>query len=204
MFAAGGLGVRVAVLGTGLIGGSILLRLREAGLDARGWDPDPQTRRHGRDRGVPFADTPADAVRDRDVVFLCGPLRTLPDTLAEVAGVVGDDCVLTDVGSTKSAVAEAAARFGLTHRFVPGHPMAGTERAGLTSAVAGLFQDAAWVLCPAPDGELTRFRALAGLLADVFAARVVPLSVPVHDAVVALSSHIPHLLAGALAGGTAR
>jgi prephenate dehydrogenase len=204
MFAPGGRGVRAAVVGTGLIGGSILLRLREAGLDVRGWDPDGDTRRHGHRQGVPFADRLSDAVRDRDVVFLCGPLPTLPDTLAEVAGAAPEGCVITDVGSTKSVVAAAAVQRGLAHRFVPGHPMAGTERAGLTSAVPDLFRRAAWVLCPAPDGEIARFRALAQLIIDVFEARVVPLSAPVHDSVVALSSHIPHLLAGSLAGGASR
>ena len=193
---------RVAVVGTGLIGGSILLRLHEAGVPVAGWDPDPATRAEGRRRGLAFPDELADAVRDRDVVFLGGPLPSLPQTLLTVAGLTDDRCVVTDVGSTKAAVAEFAGAHGLTGRFVPGHPMAGTERAGLTAALAGLFVDAAWVLCPSADG-LVPFRSLVGLIVDVFAAHVVPMSPGVHDSVVALSSHVPHLLAGSLAGAAA-
>ncbi|RIV33163.1 prephenate dehydrogenase [Micromonospora radicis] len=194
---------RVAVVGTGLIGGSVLLRLHAAGWDVTGWDPDEATRRRARLAGVPTAERLADAVADRDLVFLGGPLPTLPATLVEVAAATGEDCLLTDVGSTKAELAALAAARGLTHRFVPGHPMAGTDRAGLVAASPELFAGAAWVLCPAPDG-LTAFRRLAAVVTDVFAARVVPMAADRHDAVVALASHVPHLLAGALAGAAER
>ncbi|MFC4017246.1 prephenate dehydrogenase [Micromonospora sp. GCM10011542] len=194
--------LRAAVLGTGLIGGSILLRLHESGVDVTGWDPDAATRSEGRSRGMAFAEDLTEAVRDRDVVFLCGPLPTLPETLLTAAKYAADRCVLTDVGSTKAAVASFAVDHGLTDRFVPGHPMAGTERAGLTAAMPALFEDAAWVLCPAAEG-IEAFRMLVGLILDVFQARVVPMSPAVHDSVVALSSHVPHLLAGSLAGAVA-
>jgi prephenate dehydrogenase len=191
--------VQVAVVGTGLIGGSVLLRLRDAGLDVAGWDPDPATRLRAREQGVHCPDSLDDAVVGRAVVFLCGPLPTLPDTLLRVAGVADEGCVLTDVGSTKAALAAFAEAHGLDHRFVPGHPMAGAARAGLTSADPSMFDEAAWVLCPAPAG-MPAFRRLAALVTEVFRARVVPMSPPEHDSVVALSSHLPHLLAGALAG----
>ncbi|MFI6260727.1 prephenate dehydrogenase [Micromonospora sp. NPDC051006] len=193
---------RVAVVGTGLIGGSILLRLHGVYPDVVGWDPDPRTRAEGRERGVRFPDDLGEAVRDRDVVFLAGPLPSLPETLLAVAKQTDDRCVITDVGSTKGSVAAFAAEHGLTDRFVPGHPMAGTERSGLTAAVPALFDGAAWVLCPAAEG-IEPFRRLVGLIVDVFAARVVPMSPAVHDSVVALSSHVPHLLAGSLAGAVA-
>ncbi|WFE46556.1 prephenate dehydrogenase/arogenate dehydrogenase family protein [Verrucosispora sp. WMMD1129] len=195
--------LRAAVVGTGLIGGSVLLRLHAAGVDVTGWDPDERTRRQARLAGVPTADRLADAVADRDVVFLGGPLPTLPATLVEVAAATAEHCLLTDVGSTKAELAGFAAEQGLTSRFVPGHPMAGTNRAGLAAALPELFTGAAWVLCPAPDG-LAAFRRLATLVTDVFAARVVPMAADRHDAVVALASHVPHLLAGALAGAAHR
>ncbi|GIJ80637.1 prephenate dehydrogenase [Micromonospora phaseoli] len=195
--------LRVAVVGTGLIGGSVLLRLHACGLDVTGWDPDEQTRRQARLAGVPTAERLVDAVADRDVVFLGGPLPTLPATLVEVATATGEECLLTDVGSTKAALAAFAAQRGLTRRFVPGHPMAGADRAGLAAALPDLFAGASWVLCPAPDG-LAAFRRLATLLTEVFAARVVPMAADRHDAVVALASHVPHLLAGALAGAAQR
>lgn len=197
-------GTRVAVVGTGLIGGSILLRLRDAGLDVCGWDPDPETRRYADRQGLTVAGNLTEAVRDRDLVFLGGPLSSLPDTLIKVARVTNDECVITDVGSTKSAVASFASENGLAYRFVPGHPMAGTERAGLTAAMPAMFDGAAWVLCPSPHGLISQFRALSHLIIEVFEARIVPMDPSVHDSVVALSSHIPHLLASSLAGAAAR
>ncbi|MFU8871950.1 prephenate dehydrogenase [Micromonospora sp. SL4-19] len=194
---------RAAVVGTGLIGGSVLLRLRDAGLDVAGWDPDPATRRYADERGVAAPDTLEEAVAGRDFVFLCGPLPTLAGTLTRVAGATDDRCVLTDVGSTKADVATAATAQGLGHRFVPGHPMAGADRAGLAAATPALLDGAAWVLCPAPTG-MAAFRRLAALLVDVFHARVVPMSAPEHDTAAALASHLPHLLAGALAGTVQR
>ncbi|MER7168442.1 prephenate dehydrogenase/arogenate dehydrogenase family protein, partial [Micromonospora sp. NPDC000207] len=187
--------IRAAVVGTGLIGGSVLLGLRRAGLDVTGWDPDPTTRAQARAQGLTSPEQLEEAVADRDVVFLCGPLPTLGDTLLRVAGATGDDCVLTDVGSTKAELADFAGRHRLDHRFVAGHPMAGTDRAGLTSAVPGLFDAAPWVLCPTGAG-LPAFRWLAGLLLGLFDSRVVPMSATAHDAAVALASHVPHLLAG--------
>ncbi len=195
-------GVRAAVVGTGLIGGSILLRLRDAGLDVTGWDPDRTTRDQARERGMSVPETVEAAVAGRELVFLCGPLPTLPATLSAVAAASGPDCVLTDVGSAKAEVAAAATRQGLLHRFVPGHPMAGAEFAGLAAAGPALLDGAAWVLCPGP--ATAPFRWLTGLLLAVFGARVVPLAAAEHDRAAALASHVPHLLAGALAGATRR
>ncbi|MEU7756786.1 prephenate dehydrogenase/arogenate dehydrogenase family protein [Micromonospora sp. NPDC049101] len=196
--------VRAAVVGTGLIGGSVLLRMHAAGVDVTGWDPDEATRREARRIGVPAPDRLVEAVADRDVVFLCGPLPTLPATLVEVAAMTGERCVLTDVGSTKEEVAAFATAQGLTHRFVPGHPMAGTDRAGLTAAGPDLLTGAAWVLCPTAGAATAAFRRLAELLVDLFEARVVPMSPTEHDSAAALASHVPHLLAGALAGAVQR
>ncbi|WBB66553.1 prephenate dehydrogenase/arogenate dehydrogenase family protein [Micromonospora sp. WMMD812] len=195
---------RATVIGTGLIGGSILLRLRAVGLDVAGWDPEPATRAEARHQGVDAPETLEAAVAGRDVVFLCGPLPTLPETLLRVAELTGPACVLTDVGSTKAELAAFAVQHRLADRFVPGHPMAGADTAGIKAATPTLLGSAAWVLCPTPGVAMSAFRWLAGLLADVFAARVVPMSPEEHDAVVALSSHLPHLLAGALAGAVQR
>jgi prephenate dehydrogenase len=196
--------LRVAVLGTGLIGGSILLRLRELGIDVAGWDPDPRAVSYAREGGIPFFERPADAVDGRDVVFLGGPLSTLPDTLADVVKHTDQDCVITDVGSVKGRIARYSRENGWAHRFVPGHPMAGSEHSGLTAANPGLFHDAAWVLCPDPGAPLEKFRLLTALVTTALEAKVVPLPPSTHDAVVAMSSHIPHLLAGSLTGSVAR
>ncbi|MCA2214084.1 prephenate dehydrogenase [Jidongwangia harbinensis] len=197
------IGRAVGVVGTGLIGGSVLMRLHESGADVVGWDPDPATREFGRSAGLSFAERLSDAVAGRDLVFLCGPLVSLPDALSEVVKHTSDECVVTDVGSTKAAVA-AVAEHDRLRRFVPGHPMAGTEHAGLTAASATLFQGAPWVLCPDQPVALPHFRALVATVSTVFEARVVPMPAVWHDDVVALSSHLPHVVAGALAGAVAR
>ncbi|MBB5871680.1 prephenate dehydrogenase [Allocatelliglobosispora scoriae] len=195
--------LRIAVVGTGLIGGSILLRLHEAGNDVLGWDPQPAARAAAARRRVPFNDRLDVTLKGRDVVFLCGPLRALPESLTEVARLADDGCVITDVGSTKAEIADHAARLGLADRFIPGHPMAGTEKAGLDSAIGSLYDSAPWVLCPSSTDALPGFRLLTRLIIENFGARVVPMEPRAHDAVVALSSHIPHILAGALAGAAA-
>jgi prephenate dehydrogenase len=196
--------LRVAVLGTGLIGGSILLRLRESGIDVAGWDPDPRAVSYARTHDLEFFEQLGAAVQGRDVVFLAGPLSKLPDGLAEVVKHADPGCVITDVGSVKAPIARYAQESGWAHRFVPGHPMAGSEHAGLTAANPALFTGAAWVLCPQPEAPLDTFRLLTSLITSALEARVVPLSPETHDAIVAVSSHIPHLLAGSLAGAAAR
>lgn len=196
--------LRAAVIGTGLIGGSVLVRLHNKGIDAIGWDPDSGTRSYGLDRGLSYAHEIADALTDRNVIFLAGPLSSLPASLHQVAEHAPADCVITDVGSTKQDISRVAEEMGLSSRFIPGHPMAGTERSGLSAADPALFDGASWVLCPYPHEPLGRFRHLAIILAGIFGVRVVPMDPTTHDATVALSSHIPHLLAGALAGGVAR
>jgi prephenate dehydrogenase len=196
--------LRVAVLGTGLIGGSILLRLRQSGIDVAGWDPDPRAMSYAGEHGIEFFERLADAVHGRDVVFLGGPLSTLPDSLAEVVKHTDPDCVITDVGSVKAPIAGYSRANRWADRFIPGHPMAGSEHSGLASASPALFNDAAWVLCPQPGVSLEKFRLLTALITTALEARVVPLSPQTHDAMVAVSSHIPHLLAGSLAGSVAR
>ncbi|HEX6682290.1 MAG TPA: prephenate dehydrogenase/arogenate dehydrogenase family protein [Candidatus Limnocylindrales bacterium] len=192
----------IAVIGTGLIGGSILLRLRGKDYNVMGWDPDPATAALAVHSGLPFTTHLEEALRGRDVAFLAAPQSVLPDSLVEVAKHAGERCILTDVGGAKQSLSEHAARHGLGHRFVPGHPMAGTERSGLAAASASLLRGCAWVLCP---GEpLDAFRLVATLLIDAFEARVVPMRPALHDVVVALSSHVPHVLAGALASTVAR
>lgn len=194
---------RIAVVGTGLIGGSILRRLTESGFDAIGWDPDPDAASFAKDASIPFSDTLSEAVSGRDLVFLGGPLSRLPETLDKVAAHVSRECVLTDVGSTKAGIAAHALSGALAEQFIPGHPMAGTENSGLRAADPSLFESATWVLCPPQSLPLERIRRLSRLILTAFGSRVTFMPPDTHDSVVALSSHIPHLLAGTLAGAVA-
>jgi len=194
--------LRFGVVGTGLIGGSLLRRLVETDIDVRGWDPDGDTIAFAKRNGLPVTGDLAEAVADRDVVFLATPLSVLPEMLDRVAEHVGPDAVVTDVGSTKSGVAGAALRGPLADRFVPGHPMAGTEHSGLSAARSDLFDGATWVLCPDSAEHIAKVRTLVTVITTVFNARATLMTADRHDATVALSSHVPHLLAGSLAGAT--
>jgi prephenate dehydrogenase len=195
---------RVAVAGTGLIGGSILHSLHEQGLDVIGWDPSPAAAKLAKERELPFTSDLGAALAGRDLVYLAGPLPALPALLSQIVTSTKDDCLITDVGSTKATVALAGAGAQLTRRFIPGHPMAGSEKAGLASASATLLQECAWVLCPYSGVPMGGFRALTAFTIGAFAAKVVPMRPVTHDTAAAMASHIPHLLASTLAGSVAR
>lgn len=190
--------MNLAVVGLGLIGGSLALRLADAGHRVRGWDTDRGTRTAAGSTGIDVAPDLGDAVAAADVVVLAVPLAALSGAIADVAGLAPADAVLTDAGSVKGPAYAAARRAGLEGRFVGGHPMAGKEFAGFAAAEPTLFDGAAWVLVLEPDTVLAPWLRLAGLFTDI-GARVVPSTAAEHDAAVARISHLPHFLAAALA-----
>jgi prephenate dehydrogenase len=194
---------RLAILGVGLIGGSLARALRDAGhvQEIVGFGRGLANLQRAVELGVVdrIETSLAAAVHGADMVVLATPVGTMRDTLAAIAPYLGKDAVVTDVGSVKGAVADAA-RTALGARlatFVPGHPIAGTERSGVEASFASLFVGRRVVLTPLPETSpdaLTRVRAMwraAG-------AEVVEMSVAHHDEVLAATSHLPHLLAYAL------
>ena len=187
--------VDVAVVGLGLIGGSLLHALTAAGHPVTGYDADPQTREQARAAGFAVAGSVAAAAAGAEVVVLAVPLPALPAVLDELAAFDG---LVTDVTSVKGPVRELMAEHGV-RRFVGGHPMAGKETSGFTAADPALFAGCAWVLClePAETG-LADWLRLAALF-TAMGARVVPVTAAEHDRAVAEVSHVPHLLAAALA-----
>src|SRR3954453_876223 len=188
-------GMDVAVIGLGLIGGSLLQALARAGHGVTGYDADPATRELARDQGWTVAGSVTEAVAGAELVALAVPLPVLPEVLTELAA---HDGLITDVTSVKGPVRELAAKHGL-HRFVGGPPMAGKEPSGFAAAEPGLFDGCAWVLCLEPgETDLADWLTLAALFTAV-GARVVPVTAPEHDRAVAQISHVPHLLASALA-----
>lgn len=186
---------RVAVVGSGLIGGSVALRLAEVGLDVVVVDPDPGTGEAAADAGL----TAVDAVpADRDLVVLATPLDALPAALAQVADAAPHAAVV-DLGSVKGALTPAAT--GLGGRYVGAHPMAGSHRSGFAAAEADLLVGATWaVTYPAerPAGWATPVAEVAEFLLSAFDATVLVTTPAEHDAAVALVSHTPHVLANAL------
>ncbi|MFY1696586.1 prephenate dehydrogenase [Solwaraspora sp. WMMA2101] len=203
--------VRLAVIGLGLIGGSALRAFAAAGHRVFGYDADPATRATARTAAARAATgarwqvspTVRDAVTDADLVLLAVPLPALGQVLDQVAAV-GYTGLVTDVTSVKEPVRQLVDRHlhrlhDRTAGFVGGHPMAGRETSGFTAADPELFTGCSWVLCLEPqvtaiDDWLTVAAAVTGL-----GARVVPATAGEHDRAVAAISHVPHLLASALA-----
>jgi prephenate dehydrogenase len=202
--------VNVAVIGMGLIGGSLLRALASAGHWVIGYDLDPSTRAMARTGAAQapresrwqVAPSVSDAVASVDLVVLATPLTAISTVLDEVAGA-GYTGLVTDVVSVKQPVRDLVARRlragGLRLAgYVGGHPMAGRETAGFAAGDPALFRDCAWVLCLDEETSLDDWLTLARLFTGI-GARIVPATAEDHDRVVAAVSHVPHLLAAALA-----
>jgi prephenate dehydrogenase len=187
----------VAIIGLGLIGGSLLRRLA-ADRAVLGYDADPATRQAARDAGHAMTDDLPTAVAGADVVVLATPLPALPGLLPAVAAAIRPGALLTDVVSVKEPVRDMARALAPAVRFVGGHPMAGTERSGFAASDPNLFAGAPWVLCLERDTDLAGWLQLATLVTGL-GCRVVPATAAEHDRAVARISHLPHLLAAALA-----
>ncbi|WP_420454100.1 prephenate dehydrogenase/arogenate dehydrogenase family protein [Rubrivirga sp.] len=191
---------RVAVIGTGLIGGSVALALRDRrpAVEVVAFDRDPAQLALAVESGaVRAAGSPAAAVAQADVVVLAVPTGSARSALSEIASSVRPGALVTDVASVKGPVGAAARELlpdGVA--FVGGHPMAGAERGGMAHADALLFENAVYVLTP--DGPEVDPRAV--WLAESVGARPVLLTAARHDAVVAAVSHLPQLAAVALVG----
>jgi prephenate dehydrogenase len=179
----------VSVVGLGQLGGSLAAALLAAGREVSGWDVDPVARQAAQARGVRITQELA------GVVVLAVPLPAMTDALTGLT--VEPDATVTDLGSVKvPVVAALGARF--CDRYVGGHPMCGTERSGPDAADPALFRGARWALCLEPGTDLARWLRVAEVALDV-GAEVVPVTAAEHDDAVAAVSHVPHLLAAALA-----
>ena len=193
----------VVVVGTGLIGGSLglALRARVPGVRVVAVDVDGVAEAAVAAGAADEADTLARAMARADVVVIAAPPSVSRGLVAEIAPHLPAHALLTDVGSVKAPFLDAARRAGLDPaRVVGGHPMAGREVAGLAGADARLFENAAWVLCPAdPVASAAALTSLAALVQAV-GARVVAMDADRHDRTAAAVSHVPQLAAVALVG----
>jgi len=194
--------VRVALLGTGLIGGSIGLALnRLPDIDeVVAYDLDPSSRKAAVDRGAAARAeaTPAQAVREADLVFVATPVGSIADVVEQAGPGFKEGVVITDVGSTKSRVVlEVESRLVDGATFVGGHPMAGTEDEGIQAAQATLFEGCWWILTPTERVEAATYQRLHALLTRL-GAQVMALDPVRHDDLLAVISHLPHLTAAAM------
>jgi prephenate dehydrogenase len=184
----------LAVVGTGLIGASVALAARRAGVeDVRGYDPDEEALSGAVERGaVEAAGSLGEAVGDVELVVVAAPVARLAASVAEV--LEASSGTVTDVGSTKGAVVRAARSDA---RFIGGHPVCGSEARGPSNARAELFDGATWFLTPVAQTDPERYRTLHAFVSSVGA---VPVAVDpdAHDRLVALTSHLPHALANLL------
>jgi len=187
----------VAVIGLGLIGGSLGLALRRRGHHVTGWDRSLRVRRAALRRGVVsrVTDRLRDAVVGSDVVVLCLPVQALARSVAGIAPWIPVGAVLTDTTSVKApVVALMKRRLPRPGRFVGGHPMAGSERSGIAAASPALFKGRTVVLTPVGE-TIPAASAVVTRLWQGLGARVIRLSPGRHDAAAARVSHVPHALA---------
>jgi prephenate dehydrogenase len=189
---------RVAVLGLGLIGGSLLHAIRQTGLEVVGFDIDPSTAAAVSASGFPVAPTDAAAVHGADLVILAMPLPEVADALRSLAPHLAPGAVLTDVGTLKAPVLAAVRELLPDVTFVGGHPLAGVEETGWHAADPLLFRDAPWSLTIEDDTSLDAWLRLAELVCDL-GARPVPATAEDQDDAIARVIGLPHVLAEALA-----
>src|SRR5207302_420856 len=186
---------RLAIVGTGLIGASVGLAAREAGVgEVRGWDVDPEALALAGERGaVEPAGSLEDAVAGVELALVAAPVAALPEQVAAVLKASRDGTTVTDVGSTKGPVTQAVS----DGRFIGGHPVCGSEAHGPAHANGELFRGATWFLTPVAATDPERYRTLHGFVVSLGA---VPVAVDpqAHDRLVALTSHLPHALANVL------
>jgi prephenate dehydrogenase len=200
---------RIAVLGVGLIGGSIGLaaRRRVESATVAGWDPDPRALERALERGAidSRCESVVEALDGAEICFVCAPVSGVAAT-ARAALECGGDCVVSDVGSVKLAVLEELAASGLPdsdlERFVGGHPLAGAEAAGVDHAREELFEGATWYLTPNERTVGLLYERLYRMLASM-GARPSAITADVHDRLMATVSHLPHVLANVLVGQAA-
>jgi prephenate dehydrogenase len=187
---------RIAVIGVGLIGGSISLAARERlGAEVVGYDSSAPALAAALARGAVdrTAASIAEAVRDCETVFVAVPVGGMSEAVSAVLAAAPPDCVVSDVGSTKRAVVA-------DHddpRFVGGHPLAGAETSGVEHARADLFEGATWYLTPASTTSGMGYERLYRLLREL-GAHPIAIDPDTHDTILATVSHLPHVLANVL------
>ncbi|WP_424975596.1 prephenate/arogenate dehydrogenase family protein [Dinoroseobacter sp. S124A] len=195
---------KIALIGLGLIAGSMAHATRRAGLagEISGYARSAETRATAAEIGLvdTVCDSAAEAVRDADLVVLCVPVGAMGAVAAEIAPVLKPGAVVTDVGSVKAAVIEAVApHIPEGVHFIPGHPLAGTEHSGPRSGFAELFDNKWCILVPAEGSdpaELARLRTYW----EELGSNVDVMDPAHHDLVLAVTSHAPHLIAYTMVG----
>ena len=200
---------RLCVIGVGLIGGSLARALRDAGFCQQvvGAGRNPENLQTAVDLGVidRYETDLAMAVAGADMVLVAVPLGAMDAVFSAIKGHLAEDAVVTDAGSAKGSVIEAVTQAfnGLPPSFVPGHPIAGTEQSGVEASFAGLYKDRRVILTPLPETDSHAIDRVRDMW-EAAGAHVVIMDPVHHDAVLAATSHLPHVLAYTLVESLAR
>jgi cyclohexadieny/prephenate dehydrogenase len=194
---------RVAVIGLGLLGGSVALAARAGlpGITTTGFDSDPAVRARAREIGLAdhIFETAQEAVAGADLVVLCVPVGAMQAAGQAIAGGLAADAVVTDVGSSKAAVARALAEALPGVCVIPSHPVAGTEQSGPDAAFATLLRGRWCIVTPPADADPAQVARLIAFW-EALGARTETMDAEHHDRVLAITSHLPHLIAYTIVG----
>ena len=190
---------KVAIVGLGLMGGSLALALRQYGVASEIWgvDTDTESLRIAKEIGAidtGYTDI-AEGVKEANLVVFAVPVSLVVPLMEHAASYIRPDAIVTDLASVKAQIQPVGERlFGA--RYVGSHPMAGSEKKGITAARADLFEGAAWFILYNPRAEVLTNRYTKGIeiLAERCGARVALATAKKHDQLVALVSHVPHAL----------
>jgi len=194
---------KLTIIGVGLIGSSLSLALKQAGAvgQVTGFGRNQQNLARGIELGVldNFADSIEASVSDADVIVVAVPLGAMRQVFTALKPAIKQGAIITDVGSAKGSVVTAArAELGaLFPRFVPGHPIAGTEKSGVEAGFASLYQKRRVIMTPLPQTDQDAISVIDEMWRHC-GAIIEYLSVEHHDKVLAATSHLPHMLAYAL------
>lgn len=193
----------VAIIGLGLLGGSIGLAVKERApqISTTGFDLDPAVRAAAKERGLVdrVCETAAEAVSDADLVILCVPVGAMEAAARDIAGATAPDAIISDVGSSKQSVAKALAEALPGRTIIPAHPVAGTEQSGPEAGFATLFENRWCILTPSADADPLAVEALGDFWKSL-GAKIEVMDAEHHDLVLAVTSHIPHLIAYTIVG----
>jgi len=191
---------KIAIIGLGLIGGSVLKALAPKNLDLIGISRNQQTldKALSQNLAAEVSDN-VELVRDADVVFICTPINSTLETIDNVRKIVSPQCIITDVASIKGFVMDYVNDYNYPTNFIGGHPMAGTEFSGFDSSFDTLFEGAKWVLTPSRWSGSEDIRQLEELIA-LMGAKTIVADPYEHDMAVSLISHLPLMLSQGLFG----
>ena len=194
---------RVAIIGLGLLGGSLGLALREnaPNIETIGYDASKDVREAARARSLVnmVCDDPIAAVEGAQLVILCVPVGAMADAARAFGPGLEDHAIISDVGSSKQSVMDALSGALPDHTIIPAHPVAGTEQSGPEAGFASLFKDRWCILTPPPGIDAPSLQALSDFWQNL-GARIEIMDAAHHDLVLAVTSHIPHLIAFTIVG----